>query len=104
MLVIANIVASLEHHMFKKVSEPAFTNFLSCRTDMISNVHMYYRIRMIFVNDNRKAVWQNIFFIRNYNFITFFYYFFHKLSLRKNQYRYAKQHKGGQQIFFHTLI
>src|SRR5688572_17288239 len=51
MLFITNMVAALEHHMFKKMGEAGLADFFPCRTYMVSNIHMCNRVAMVFMND-----------------------------------------------------
>src|SRR6187551_3400983 len=84
MLLIGNVVAAIKHHVFKKMGKPRFTYLLSCRTYMVGNIYMYYRIAMILMYNKRKAVRQHILFVRNNYFVTCFSNFFNQLSLCKS--------------------
>ena len=53
MLLIGHIIASLEHHVLKEMRKAAFSYLFSCRTHMIGNIYMHYRVGMIFVHDHR---------------------------------------------------
>jgi hypothetical protein len=77
-LFIGYIVASLKHHVLKKVRKSRFADFLAGRAYMVSNVHVHHRVRVIFVNQDREAIAEHITLVRNYKFVglTFFNLFY----------------------------
>src|SRR5687768_3095790 len=84
MLLVGNVITALEHHVLKKMRKTRFANFLTGRTHVVSNIYMHHGIAMVFVYNKCKAIWQYIFFVRNYYFATCFGNFFYQLCLSKS--------------------
>src|SRR5258708_40343834 len=97
------MISALKHHVFKEMSKTGFADFFPCRSDMISNVYLNYRVTMIFVNDKGQAIWQNIFFVGDNQFRSFLTYFFNEPGLRL-QYSDRRGEEQADYHWFHGML
>ena len=65
MLLIADILRALKHHMLKEMGKTRFANFLAGRTHMIGHIHMHQRIGTVFMQHDGKTIIKDIFFKRD---------------------------------------
>ena len=65
MLVVADVVAALKHHVFEKVGEAGLADFLAGGADVVGDVDVDDGIAVVLVDDEGEAVGQDVFRVRD---------------------------------------
>ena len=55
MLLVADILGTLEHHVLEKMGESGLADFLSSRAHVVSDINMYEWVRFVAVQDNGQG-------------------------------------------------
>ena len=61
MLVVADVVAALKHHVFEEVGEAGLADFLAGGADVVGDVDMDDGVAVVLVDDEGEAVGQDVF-------------------------------------------
>ena len=56
MLVVADVVAALEHHVFEEVGEAGFADFFAGGADVVSDIDVDDGVAAVFVDDEVRPL------------------------------------------------
>ena len=69
-LLVVDVLGSLEQHVLEEVGEARTSNVLAARAHVVGHVDMSYGITVIFVQDDGEAIVEHIFAVRNNDIVT----------------------------------